>query len=403
MVLATGLAAAPALANQDEALQLESVEVRAEQAGSGYVTSNVSSATKSDLPLRETPQSVQVVNSQMLSDIGALRLDDTLDYVSGLARQNSFGGLWDNFSVRGFSGNENTGAQILRNGFVANRGFNARRDMANVERVEFLKGPASALYGSSDPGGTLNVVTKKPQWTRSGSAKLSYGSYDARRAELDLTGPATERLAYRLNLAVEDNGSFRDKIDSERQFVAPALTFRASNSTTFMYDGEFLRHKAPLDRGVVAVDNKLGVVPLSRFLGEPGDGPITVENHTHQLSMEHYFRADWHTRLAAGYKEGTLEGFSTEPSRLVDGRTLQRQRRYRDSESTDISFQAELFGRVETGQVLHNLILGADTYRFENDQVMLRVNPSADAPYPIDIFDPVYGQPLPQPLANTDR
>ncbi len=384
-----------------EPLKLQGSEIRGVQAGSYAVSS--SSATRTETPVLETPQNIQIMTGQMVEDIGALRLDDTLGYVSGIARQNSFGGLWDNFSIRGFSGDENSGPEVLRNGFAANRGFNASRDMANVERIEFLKGPASALYGRSDPGGTLNIVTKKPQWSRAGTARLSYGSYAQRRAELDLTGPATDSLAYRLNLAVEDNNSFRDKVESEREFVAPTLTWRASDQTTFSYDGEYLRHKTPLDRGVVAVDGKLGAVPVSRFLGEPDDGPVTIENHTHQFSIDHAFSADWHSRVAAGYKEGSMEGYSTEPSALVDGRTLRRQRRFRDNESTDYSLQAELFGTVETGPVLHRLVFGADTYRFESDQVMRRINPSATNPYAIDIFDPAYGQPAPEPLPNTDR
>jgi iron complex outermembrane recepter protein len=369
----------------------------------GYHQVEGHGALRSDLPLRETPQNVRVIDRTQLDDIGALRLDDSLDQVSAIARQNSFGGLWDNFSVRGFSGDENTGAEILRNGFAANRGFNASRDMANIERIEFLKGPASALYGRSDPGGTLNIVTKRPQWTRSGSARLRYGSYDQRRAELDVTGPVSQQLAYRLNLAAEDNDSFRDKITSRREFVAPALTFRASHDTLFSYDGEYLRQETPLDRGVVAVNNRLGVVPVSRFLGEPADGPITVDNRTHQLALDHSFSADWRTRLAYGYKEGTLEGFSTEPSALREGRTLRRQRRYRDYDSTDHSVQAELHGRVQTGSVVHNLVMGADTYRFEMEQLMRRVNPNDAAPYAIDIFEPVYGGEQPQPTPNTHR
>lgn len=390
-------------AASDEPLQLEGAEVRGSQQESRYYSPNASSATKTDTPILETPQNIQIMSSQMVEDIGALRLDDTLGYVSGIARQNSFGGLWDNFSIRGFSGDENTGPEVLRNGFAANRGFNASRDMANVERIEFLKGPASALYGRSDPGGTINIVTKRPQWSRAGTAKLSYGSYAQRRAELDLTGPATDTLAYRLNLAVEDNNSFRDTVESERQFVAPALTWRASDQTTFSYDGEFLRHKAPLDRGVVAVADKLGVVPVSRFLGEPGDGQVTIENQTHQFSMDHIFSADWYSRVAVGYKEGSLQGYSTEPSALIDGRTLRRQRRHRDNESTDYSLQAELFGTVQTGDVLHRLVFGADTYRFETDQVMRRFSPSGANPYAIDIFEPQYGQLAPEPSPNTDR
>src|SRR5206468_2745522 len=121
------------------------------------------------------------------------------DHVSGVSRQNDFGGTWDNFSIRGFSGNENTGPNFLRNGLGGNRGISAPRDTANVERIEFLKGPAAAVYGSSEPGGTLNIVTKKPLFQPSASALLELGSWSRRRLAVDATGPLAEGLAYRLN------------------------------------------------------------------------------------------------------------------------------------------------------------------------------------------------------------
>lgn len=401
-IIGIGLGATPAHADTTP-LRLGATEIHGTHTTRQYYQGQAAAGTRSDAPLRETAQNVRILGRQQIDDLGALRLDQVLDQASGVTRQHNFGGLWDNFAIRGFSGDENTGADILRNGFAANRGFNASRDMANVEHIEFLKGPASALYGRSDPGGTLNIVTKRPQWTPGGTARLRYGSFNRQRAELDVTGPLSDQFAYRLNLAAEDNDSFRDKITSRREFVAPALTFRATEQTVFLYDGEYLRHRTPLDRGVVAVNGRLGAVPVSRFLGEPADGPVEVENHTHQLSMEHSFNPDWRSRIAIGYKEGSLEGFSTEPSRLVDGRTLRRQRRFRDNESTDHSLQAELYGRVTTGAVVHNLVAGADAYRFEIEQRMLRINPNDATPYAIDIFNPVYGQPQPEPGPNTHR
>ena len=142
---------------------LSAVDVVGRSASGTYYADEAEGA-KTSLPLRELPQSVRVMSRQTLDDLGATRLDDVLDYVGGVSRQNNFGGLWDNIAIRGLPGNENTGMATLLNGFSSNRGFNAPRDLAGVERVEFLKGPAAALYGSSEPGGTLNIVSKKPLW-----------------------------------------------------------------------------------------------------------------------------------------------------------------------------------------------------------------------------------------------
>lgn len=400
----TSLATTPpqALA-QSQTTTLPTVEVVGRQQ-SGTYHAEEATGTKSELPLRELPQAVRVMSRQTLDDLGAIRLDDALDYVGGVSRQNHFGGLWDNIAIRGLAGDINNGMSLLLNGFSGNRGFNAPRDMANVERIEFLKGPAASLYGTSEPGGTLNIVTKKPLWKSGHSLEGYVGSYDFYRFTLDSTGPITQNFAYRLNAAFEDRGSIRDFIDTQRTLFAPAFTWKITNATRLDYSGEWLRHRTPLDRGVVAINNQLGVVPRERFLGEPADGKVEVENYTHQLVLEHDFNTRWTGRMAASYKTGSLYGFSTEPQPTLqaDNRTLRRQRRFRDYDSDDITLQGELTGRFTTGAVRHELLLGAEGYRFRIDQLLNRVNPTNAAPYAIDVLAPVYGQPQPIPLPNTN-
>ncbi|WP_454830948.1 TonB-dependent siderophore receptor [Pseudoxanthomonas wuyuanensis] len=399
----SALAQSMAQARTNEAIsELDALHVVGRRDSGAYYADEASGA-KSQLALRELPQSVRVLSRQAIDDLGATRLDDTLDYVGGVSRQNNFGGLWDNVAIRGLPGNENTGSAMLLNGFSSNRGFNAPRDMANIERVEFLKGPAAALYGSSEPGGTINLVTKQPQW-RSGHALEAYaGSHDSYRVAADSTGPLGEDFAYRLNVSAEDRGGFRDHTRSRREFVAPAFSWRLGEDTRLDYSGEWLRHRAPLDRGVVAIDGRLGQVGRETFLGEPADGDVTVRNQTHQLVLHHHWSSDWTARAGLSYREGTLRGFSTEPYSLMDdGRTLRRQRRHRDYASEDVAVQAELQGHLRTGAIEHELLLGAEMYDFTLDQRMLRINPSAANPYAIDVFDPVYGQVPPVPLPNTD-
>jgi len=222
--------------------------------------------TKTDLPLRELPQSVRVITQETIDDLGAIRLDDVLDYVSGISRSNNYGGIWDGIVIRGMASSSSFGAETLFNGFASSRGFAGPRDLAGVERVEFLKGPAASLYGSGAPGGTLNTVSKRPLWSTAHQADLTLGCYDFKRFSVDSSGPLGERVAYRLNVAVEDRGSFRDYITSSREILVPALTWNIRPGTVLDYVGEVLRNNAPFDRGVLAVDGKLGVLPISRFL-----------------------------------------------------------------------------------------------------------------------------------------
>ncbi len=380
----------------------QAVEVVGRRQGGGYEAGAVD-GTKSALPLLELPQSVRVISRQAIDDLGATRLDDVLDYVGGVSRQNNFGGLWDNIAIRGLAGNENLGMAMLLNGMAANRGFNAPRDMADVERIEFLKGPVAGLYGASEPGGTVNLVTKRPLWQRATAAELYAGSWNSRRLALDTTGALNEQLALRLNVAAEDRGSFRDHVTTRRDVVAPALTWRLGRHSTLDYTGQWLRHRTPLDRGVQAINDQLGRVPLSQFPGEPADGPVTVNNHTHQFVLQHELSPDWRLRGAVSWRRSTLQGVSTEPSSVrSDGRTLWRQRRDRNYTSEDLSLQAELQGTLRLGGISHELLAGVDTYRFRFDQRMLRINPSAAAPHALDLLAPVYGQTPPTPLPNTD-
>ncbi|WDZ96756.1 TonB-dependent siderophore receptor [Herbaspirillum sp. WKF16] len=382
---------------------LGQIVITGESQNEQYRPVRSSSATRTDTPLQELPQSVQVVSRQLIDDLGATRLDDVLLYVSGVAKQNNFGGIWDNYSIRGFSGNENGGMNILWNGFASNRGYAPPRDMANVESVDFLKGPAAALYGNSEPGGTINVVTKKPQFKAANSLDLSIGTQDAYRAAVDSTGALNSEVAYRLNAAMENKGSMRDNVRNSREFFAPAFTWVLSDSTVLNYEGEFLRQKAPLDRGVVAVNGNPSVLPVSRFLGEPNDGDIKMENQNHLLTLEHRLNENWHLRTGIFHKDGTLDGYSTEASALLaDNTTLRRQRRYRDFSWHDTSLQAEIGGKFQAAGVGHEVLFGTEVDWLTLDQRMLRINPTAGSPYAVNIYDPVYGQAQPTPVANTD-
>lgn len=386
-----------------ETATVEKVVISGASQRAPYRVETTSSATRTETPLQELPQSVQVLSRQQIDDVGATRLEHVLLYVSGVAKQNDFGGIWDNYSIRGFSGNENGGMNILWNGFAANRGYAPPRDMANVESVDFLKGPAAALYGNSEPGGTINVATKKPQFRTARSLDLSAGSHDAWRAAADFTGALGDTVTYRVNGAVERKGSMRDHVRSRRTFLAPALAWVVSERTTVAYEGEFLRQKAPMDRGVVAIDGDPGALPVTRFLGEPGDGDIAMVNQNHLLTMEHRLAAGWRLRTGVFHKQGNLDGYSTEASSLrADNATVWRQRRYRDFAWRDTSLQADINGRFHAAGIDHEVLAGIEAGRLALDQRMLRINPGSAAPHAIDAFDPVYGQAPPVPLPNTD-
>lgn len=342
-----------------------------------YKTKSIS-ATKTDTPLKETAQSVQIVNREIIDDISAVTLKDTLSYVSGVSQQNNFGGMWDNFSIRGFSGHENTGMSLLKNGFSDNRGYNAPRDTANIESIEFLKGPSAALYGNSEPGGTININTKQAKFIPEYSVETTVGSYDFYRISTDLTSQISQSVAFRLNAATQKKGSFRDYVQSNRNIIAPSLLWSISDNTFLTYNAEYIEQKAPLDRGIVAIDGDIKVIDSKTFFGNPNDGDMILQNYTHQMKLEHYFSDNWSSNAGIAYKDNSLKGSASEvkPFVNVTSDSVLLRTRYRDYTSDDISFQADIKNISNIANMKNTLLLGTEAYKFEADTVMYNLNNS---------------------------
>lgn len=376
---------------------LDTVVVKTER--QPYRSLTATGATKTETPLKDLPQSVRVITADLLQDAGVVKLGDALELGSGIAKQSNLGGLWDSYAMRGFTGDPNFGSDYLVNGFNYSRGYNGLRDSANTASVEVLKGPASALYGRGEPGGTVNITTKKPLFQPTRSISLSAGSWDTLRGTVDLTGPINERIAYRLNAAVEGGNSFRDFVESERAMVSPSLIWILSENTTVSYELELSKQRATFDRGVVAVNGVLGRVPRSAFYGNPGDGKHTIETSGQQVFVQHYISDDWSLQGGLSLRDSSIQGISTEGRFLqADNRTLVRQRRTRDNAAQDLAGRLEALGRVKTGPVVHNLLFGVDAYRFTDERRQLRLASAGS----IDIYQPVYG-PVGTPTAlNTD-
>lgn len=358
-------------------------------------------AYQGDFSPLETPQSELKIDSDTLRNSGAVDLSQALDLSTSVARQNNFGGLWDSFSLRGFVGDENLPSNYLVNGFNAGRGFGGSRDLSGIESVEVLKGPRAALFGRGEPGGTVNLVTKRPTFETAGEVRLSAGSWETYRTDIDYTTPLSDSVAVRFVGFYEDAESFRDTIETTKQGFNPSVTWKVSEDSMLTYELEYSEQEVPFDRGVMAVDGKLGVIPESRFLGEPGDGPIETDVLGHQLEFQHNFNQSWSALIGLNYRDTSLEGFATETGfGGVVNDEVNRFRRYRDYDASYQMLRAEVNGNFDLGGLEHRLIVGVDSDKFVNDQLALRVRGSQE----INIYNPVYGAyPLPTPTANTDR
>ena len=366
---------------------------------------------RGDVAVEDLPQAVQVITGETLKLIGAVKINEALDIATGVARQNVFGGLWDGFAIRGFVGDPNLPSGVLVNGFNGGRGFGGVRDTSAVEKMEILRGPASSLFGRSEPGGTVSITTKKPQFKPEGSASLALGSDNFYRGEGDFTTPITDWTAVRINGAFEDADSFRDTVHTKRAFVSPSIFTKLGSQTTVSYELEWSKQEIPFDRGVVAAPNgALGIIPNSRFLGEPGDGPVTAKVLGHQAELQHIFAKDWVLLAGVAYRSTDLKGIGQNPEfaaarqpYFTDGVTLSRQRRFNDYKTDDFVGRAEVSGVFKTGSVAHHLLAGADYENFKFDRLQTRYRPPVFAGQSlavmnaVNIFNPVYGN---APAAN---
>jgi len=393
-------------------------DVPAESDRDEITITGVRQSYRGNIAVRETPQAITTIDEAVLRDNNIVRLTDALDLNASVVRQNTLGGLWDSFAVRGFAGDENLPSGYLVNGFNAGRGFSGQRDVAGIERVEVLKGPAAAVLGRGEPGGSINLVTKQAQLGRSfGSAAVQYRSFDTVRAEADANLALTGNLTARLIGYAETGDTFRDTVDQKRWGFLPSIGLGLGDATRLTYDFEWTRVEVPFDRGIVVLNGDFDTVPRTRFLGEPSDGDTVARATGHQLRLQHDFSDRWSVSIGTSHRDTRLTGASSDAETVrsrqklyLDGRSLSRQRRTRRYTSEHSVLRAEIAGEFETGALRHRVLIGGDYDHFDTDQFFTRfrgpvvTSATTDlAGYVIDLLDPVYGRypvPVTAPITN---
>lgn len=356
------------------------------EAEEGYRVQETTTATKIPVPQRDLPLSVQVVPQAVIRDRGLTKLEEFTENISGVTRFPGFP-FAPGYRVRGFG----ESYQQLRNGFPDSAFINPH-GFANVERVEVLKGPASAIYGGNFAfGGVVNTVTKKPLDRPFYQANFTVGNYDFLRPALDIGGPLTTNgsLTYRLNASYESANSFRDFVFNEDYFIAPAFTWRISPQTTLTVEYEYFRISNNIFGANFPPEPEFLQVPINRYLSEPDLGPTTGTTHWGYYNFEHRFSDNWRFRqgfsvLVADLNIGTerLASTALEPDR----RTLNRQSVEGPQNNQLYTLQNEVIGKFNTGSVRHNLLFGVELSRFVYPYTR-RIAPLGS----IDIFNPVYG------------
>jgi len=358
-----------------------------------YKVANASTATKTDTPIMETPVNIQVVPKQVLKDQQTTKIEQALQNVSGVYRSASVSS--EAYNIRGFKTFD-----YYRNGVRYQSALTQAgdREVANLERIEVLKGPAAILFGRIEPGGLINLVTKKPLETAYYSLQQQFGSYDLYRTTLDATGPVTDNneLLYRFNLAYEDRGSFREFVDNDRIFVAPVVKWNISDRTQATFEMEYKHANETTDFGIPAQGNRPVNIPRERNLGEPftyskSDEVLLGFNWSHEFNdqwkIQHKFNAtftdeDDDVVIGSG---GVALGSTTFP-RFYSG--------FRDNKSQSYVNSLNLTGHFDTLGLQHTVLFGGDYYLFHNTGLIIDTFnfPS------IDILNPIHsGAPVSDP------
>ncbi|MBB1594452.1 TonB-dependent siderophore receptor [Achromobacter sp. UMC46] len=356
--------------------------VGSDDAQKSYNPPDSTSATKIDAPLRDIPQTVNVVPAEVLRDQHASSMQDALKNVPGVSFSTG-DGQRDQVSIRGFT--------AIADQFVDGFRDDALyfRDLSNVERIDVIKGPAAVLYGRGSSGGLINRITKKPGEDIS-QVGLSYGGWNDRRLDLDL-GRANESgsMAWRLTGAVEKGDSYRDKQFLDRKAIAPSAQLRLGEDTTFLIQTEFLEDRRITDFGIPAYQGRPVNVDPSTYYGAENARDVDYSQarvQSYAGTLNHRFNENWSLRNATRYyhytlnRNNTLPGVVNEAAQTV---TLNRSNVLRDEHGW--TNQTELMQRAQWGSVRHDILYGVEVGQQNKDLV----NYSANAVATVNLFNPV--------------
>ena len=324
--------------------------------------------TKTATALKDVPQSIGYVTKELVLDQGAITVNDVVKNISGVSQYTAY----NDFSIRGFRSLGNLNSGNLLNGMRGLTPLWRQSSLANIERVEVIKGPASALFGNAAPGGVINRVTKKPLDVARRSVTLTAGSFNTSNVYADFTGPLNEKksLLYRLNLGYENTDGFRDLQGLTTFIVAPSFTYILSDRTQLNADLTYNNNMGNPDRGLsLPGKGDIFSVPYYSSLGAASD--YLSENTlnlsfalSHQLAKGLLFNS---TYLYSNYVDrGEEHTTQHRYQKLGDGTDdptrveMRFDRRYRHI--TANNFNNYLTWDVATGALKHKLLLGYDYF-----------------------------------------
>ncbi|HDT6546341.1 TPA: TonB-dependent siderophore receptor [Kluyvera ascorbata] len=373
---------------KEEAMTVIGTTAQADQTVTdGYQPLSSATATLTSMPLLDIPQVVNTVSDKVLEDQHATSLDEALYNVANVVQTNTLGGTQDAFTRRGFGANRD--GSIMTNGLrtVLPRSFNAA-----TSRVEVLKGPASTLYGILDPGGLINVVTKRPERTFSGDISATSSSFGGGSGQIDVTGPIEgTQLAYRLIGEYQNEDYWRNFGKERSSFIAPSLTWFGDDATVNL-SWSHRNYNTPFDRGTIFDLNTgqaVNVPSKVRF-----DEPFNITDGNSdlaQLNAEYRLNSQWTARFDYSFSQ---DMYSDNQARVMayDAKTGNLTRRVDATQGSTQRMhatRADLQGNVVIGGFYNELLTGI---AYENyDLLRTDMIRCKNVKNSLNIYHPVYG------------
>ena len=351
-----------------------------------YNAAKSSSATKTDAPLRDIPQTVNVIPQTLLRDQGVRSINDALKAVPGIGMSHG-DGQRDQVTIRGFSAIADQFIDGIRDDALY------FRDLSNIEQLEVVKGPAAVLYGRGSSGGLINRVTKKPGVDIS-EVSLQVGSWAQKRGEFDLgrnladTGNGTG-VAFRVTGAVEDANSYRDQQFLERQALAPSVQFKLGAATTLLLQAEYLHDKRVTDFGIPSYQGRVVDVAPGTYYGAANarDNDFSEARvKAGGFVLEHAFSGTLKLRNAFRYYDYTLHRNNTLVGSVNEAAKTASLTRGNVFRAEDGYFnQTELVQKAELAGMQHQILYGVE-FGQQDKEVLNRSQANVAT---VSLFNPV--------------
>ena len=356
----------------------------------GFAARRAGSSTKSDLSLLETPQSVTVLTRELLDARAVTNLNEALQTTAGVASGSWGRRGWDDFIIRGQRASESLYIDGLKRG----QNQYVSQDVSGVERIEVLKGPASINFGMVQPGGLVNMVSKRPRAEAFTTIGATYGSNDFKQIDVDLGRPisANGKAAFRLNGMWSDQDDPIDFVYFKKRHIAPSVTLDFGPRTDFTLlssymEREYLRSQGAPTRGTI-LPNRNGAFNRDAFTGEPGFGPYHSRQAAVGYSLTHRFDNGWKLAQNFRFQKLDMDGRFVSLGALTNDAMQARSGSIQDVRGNNRALDTYAERAFDVGGRRHTVMAGIDlnSDRIRNGSTACRMSA-------LDIFNPVYNQP----------